>query len=170
VIRGCGVNNDGAAKVGFHRSEYPNGQAAAIEMAHENPASTRGPFSYVRVPWPATPLGDPIEVAALTKAFQASTSERQFCAVGSVKSNIGHLDVSAGVVGLIKTALSLKAWTHSGHAALHGAQSADRLRRDSFLCELETHGMAPHGRAGHHGPRRAGVSAFVLAYERTPRS
>src|SRR6201999_1672316 len=98
VIRGCGVNNDGAGKVGFTAPSV-DGQAAAIEMAHANAGVDARSIGFVECHGTATPLGDPIEIAALTKAFRVCTDDRQFCAVGSVKSNIGHLDVGAGVVG-----------------------------------------------------------------------
>src|SRR6202023_1717426 len=154
VIRGCGVNNDGAAKVGFTAPSI-DGQAAAIEMAHANAGVDARSISYVECHGTATPLGDPIEVAALTKAFQASTSERQFCAVGSVKSNIGHLDVAAGVVGLIKTALSLKHGLIP--ATLHFTApnpQIDFAATPFYVSSKRTEWP----RTG--GPRRAGVSAF----------
>ena len=154
VIRGCGVNNDGAAKVGFTAPSV-DGQAAAIEMAHAEAGVEARSISYVECHGTATPLGDPIEVAALTKAFQASTSERQFCAVGSVKSNIGHLDAGAGVVGLIKTALSLK------HGmippSLHFTRPNPQIDFASTPFYVNSK-LTEWPRAG--GPRRAGVSAF----------
>ncbi len=107
VIRGSGVNNDGASKVGFTAPSV-EGQAAVIEMALTAAGVDARSIGYVECHGTATPLGDPIEIAGLTKAFQSSTADLQFCAVGSVKSNIGHLDAAAGITGLIKTALSLK--------------------------------------------------------------
>ncbi|MDB6161630.1 MAG: amino acid adenylation domain protein, partial [Gammaproteobacteria bacterium] len=154
VIRGCGVNNDGAAKVGFTAPSI-DGQAAAIEMAHANAGVDARSISYVECHGTATPLGDPIEVAALTKAFQASTSERQFCAVGSVKSNIGHLDVGAGVVGLIKTALSLKQGVIP--ATLHFTAPNPQIDFASTPFYVSSK-LTEWPRAD--GPRRAGVSAF----------
>jgi amino acid adenylation domain-containing protein len=156
VVRGCGVNNDGAAKVGFTAPSV-DGQAAAIEMAHANAGVDARSISYVECHGTATPLGDPIEIAALTKAFQASTSERQFCAVGSVKSNIGHLDVGAGVVGLIKTALALKHGVIP--ASLHFTApnpQIDFAATPFYVSSKRTEWP----RTG--GPRRAGVSAFGL--------
>ncbi|MEJ0005619.1 MAG: ketoacyl-synthetase C-terminal extension domain-containing protein [Steroidobacteraceae bacterium] len=100
------MNNDGAGKVGYTAPSV-DAQAAAIQMAHANSGIDAGSISYVECHGTATPLGDPIEIAALTKAFRNSVAGSQFCAIGSVKSNIGHLDVAAGVVGLIKTALAL---------------------------------------------------------------
>ena len=159
VIRGCGVNNDGAAKVGFTAPSI-DGQAAAVEMAHQNAGVDARSISYIECHGTATPLGDPIEIAALTKAFQASTSERQFCAVGSVKSNIGHLDVGAGVVGLIKTALSLKHGLIP--ATLHFTApnpQIDFAATPFYVNSKLTEWPRADGHA-HAGPRRAGVSAF----------
>jgi amino acid adenylation domain-containing protein len=107
LIRGCGINNDGASKVGFTAPSV-DGQAAVIEMALGAAGVDARSIGYVECHGTATPLGDPIEIAGLSKAFAASTDERQFCALGSVKGNVGHLDAAAGVTGLIKTALSLQ--------------------------------------------------------------
>ena len=107
VILGCGVNNDGASKVGFTAPSI-EGQAAAIEEALAQAGADARSIGYVECHGTATPLGDPIEIAALTKAFRQTTAERQYCAIGSVKGNIGHLDAAAGVAGLIKAALMLK--------------------------------------------------------------
>jgi len=154
VIRGSGVNNDGAAKVGFTAPSI-DGQATAIEMAHASAGVDARSISYVECHGTATPLGDPIEVAALTKAFQANTSDKQFCAVGSVKSNIGHLDAGAGVVGLIKTALALERGLipPSLHFTAPNPQidfASTPFYVNSKLTEWPRNG----------GPRRAGVSAF----------
>ena len=107
VIRGSGVNNDGAGKVGFTAPSV-NGQATVIDMALAAAGVDARSISYVECHGTATPLGDPIEVAGLTKSFAAATDDLQFCALGSVKGNVGHLDAAAGVTGLIKTALALK--------------------------------------------------------------
>ena len=107
VILGSAINNDGAAKVGFTAPSV-EGQSAVIAEAQAIAGVTADSISYVEAHGTATPLGDPIEIAALTRAFRASTKQRGYCAVGSVKSNIGHLDAAAGVAGLIKTVLSLK--------------------------------------------------------------
>jgi amino acid adenylation domain-containing protein len=107
VIRGSALNNDGAARAGF-TAPSANGQseviAAAMAAAEVDPRT----IGYVECHGTATPLGDPIEVAGLTRAFRASTGDVGFCALGSVKPNVGHLDVAAGVIGLIKTALVLQ--------------------------------------------------------------
>jgi amino acid adenylation domain-containing protein len=154
VIRGFGVNNDGAAKVGFTAPSV-DGQAAAIEMAHANAGVEARSIGYVECHGTATPLGDPIEITALTKAFQASTSDRQFCAVGSVKSNIGHLDAGAGVVGLIKTALSLQQGVIP--ATLHF--TAPNPQIDFAATPFYVNAKLSEWPRGDE-PRRAGVSAF----------
>ncbi|MDB6085662.1 MAG: Amino acid adenylation domain protein, partial [Gammaproteobacteria bacterium] len=93
VIRGSGVNNDGASKVGFTAPSV-TGQAAVIQMALAAAGVDARSISYVECHGTATPMGDPIEVAGLTKAFGAGTADVQFCALGSVKSNVGHLDAA----------------------------------------------------------------------------
>lgn len=106
VIRGSAINNDGSQKVGFTAPSV-EGQAhvitEALAVANVNPRSV----TYIEAHGTGTPLGDPIEVAALTRSFRAATDDIGFCALGSLKSNIGHLSVAAGVAGLIKTALML---------------------------------------------------------------
>lgn len=106
VIRGYAINNDGADKAGFTAPSV-NGQARVIRMAQSLADINPETITYVEAHGTATPLGDPIEIAALTKAFRAKTNAKRYCAIGSVKANIGHLDAAAGVAGLIKTVLSL---------------------------------------------------------------
>ncbi len=108
VIRGSAINNDGSRKVGFTAPRV-EGQARAIRAAQvvaELDDARR--ITYVEAHGTGTPLGDPIEIAALTRAFRATTRETGFCAIGSVKTNIGHLDAAAGVAGLIKAVLALE--------------------------------------------------------------
>ena len=154
VIRGSGVNNDGAGKVGFTAPSL-EAQAAAIAMAHANAGVDAGSISYVECHGTATPLGDPIEIAALTKAFRTSCNGNQFCAVGSVKSNIGHLDAAAGVVGLIKTALALH--HELIPPSLHYTSPNPQIdfADTPFYVNAK---LSPWPRGAQ--PRRAGVSAF----------
>ena len=105
VIRATAVNNDGKRKVGYTAPSV-NGQAECISMAHKIAGVDPSSVTYVETHGTATKLGDPIEIEALNKAFNYNTAHR--CAIGSVKSNLGHLDAAAGVVAVIKTALSLK--------------------------------------------------------------
>ncbi len=107
VIKGWAVNNDGAHKSSY-TSPSPEGQATVIRRAHELAGVSADTISYVEAHGTATPTGDPIEIAGLTQAFRATTDAKQFCAIGSVKTNIGHLDIAAGVTALMKTALALK--------------------------------------------------------------
>ena len=106
VIRGFGINNDGSAKIGY-TAPSAEGQAAAISDAHAMAGFDPKTIGYVECHGTATPLGDPIEIAALTKAFAGADAPAS-CALGSVKTNIGHLDVAAGMSGIIKTALAVR--------------------------------------------------------------
>ncbi|MDK1378729.1 MULTISPECIES: non-ribosomal peptide synthetase/type I polyketide synthase [unclassified Sinorhizobium] len=106
VIKGTAINNDGAAKVGF-TAPSADGQAAVIQAALTDADVSADTISYVEAHGTGTYLGDPIEISGVTKAFQSHTARKQFCAIGSVKANIGHLDAAAGVTGLIKLAVML---------------------------------------------------------------
>ena len=106
VIKGSAVNNDGAAKIGFTAPSI-DGQVAVIEEALAVAEVDADTIGMVEAHGTGTSLGDPIEVAALTQAYRHDTSRRQYCAIGSLKTNIGHLDAAAGVAGIIKAALSL---------------------------------------------------------------
>jgi amino acid adenylation domain-containing protein len=105
VIKGVGMNNDGGGKGSF-TAPSTEGQAGAIRMALEDAQVDPSTISYIETHGTGTPLGDPIEIEGLKLAF-GKQHKNQFCAVGSVKSNMGHLTAAAGVAGLIKTALSL---------------------------------------------------------------
>lgn len=107
VIKGSAVNNDGAGKAGYLAPSV-NGQAEAIIEAQGLAGIDAETIGYIECHGTGTPLGDPIEIEALTQAFRQSTTKTGFCGVGSVKSNIGHLDTAAGVVGLIKAVLAVK--------------------------------------------------------------
>ena len=107
VIRSSCINNDGAVKIGYTAPSV-DGQAAVIAEAQVMAGVTGDEITYVEAHGTGTPLGDPIEVAALTKAFRRTTPEKGFCAIGSLKTNVGHLDAAAGVGGLIKVVLALE--------------------------------------------------------------
>lgn len=106
VIRGTGLNNDGGDKASFTAPSV-SGQMGAIRMALDEAGVSARQVGYVEAHGTGTSLGDPIEVAALTRAWRADTDDSQYCGLGSVKSNLGHMAAGAGVVGLIKTALVL---------------------------------------------------------------
>jgi acyl transferase domain-containing protein/acyl carrier protein len=156
VIRGIAINNDGATKVGFTAPSVA-GQAEVIATALAAAQVSPETISYVETHGTGTPLGDTVEVAALTKAFRASTRKKQFCPIGSVKTNIGHTDVVAGAAGLIKTVLALQ------HGALppslNFATPNPRITFDDSPFYLNS--RLQEWRRG-AVPRRAGVSAFGL--------
>jgi amino acid adenylation domain-containing protein len=156
VIRGSAVNNDGALRVGFSAPGV-EGQSAviaeALALARVDPAS----IGYLEAHGSGTALGDPIEIAALTRAFQAGTGRRGFCAVGSVKTNIGHLDAAAGVAGLIKTVLALE------HREIPPSLHFQTPNPNIDFVESPFHvntALVPWEAEG--APRRAGVSSFGL--------
>src|SRR5205085_4831098 len=107
IIKGSAINNDGSLKVGY-TAPGVDGQAEVVTEALTIAGVEADSISYIETHGTGTRLGDPVEVQALTRAFRASTSRTGFCALGSVKTNIGHLSAAAGVAGLIKTVLALK--------------------------------------------------------------
>lgn len=107
VIRGSAVNNDGRRKVGFSAPSSA-GQTEVVLAAQAQAMVDAGTIGLVEAHGTATRLGDPIEAAALTEAFRESTERRGYCALGSVKTNIGHLGAAAGIAGLIKAVLALE--------------------------------------------------------------
>ena len=156
VIKGAGMNNDGAAKVSFTAPSV-EGHAGVIALAQALAGIDPQSISYVEAHGTATQLGDPIEIAGLTQAFRAGgASETGTCAIGSVKSNVGHLDAAAGVTGLIKTALALH---HKAiPPSLHFTAPNPKLDLETTPFRVVTSlqpWQSPEG-----SPRRAGVSSF----------
>ena len=107
VVKGWGVSNDGSDKGGYTAPSV-DGQSAAIRLAHQRANISADTISYVEAHGTGTLVGDPIEIEALTKAFRETTDKKQFCRIASLKTNVGHLDVAAGVTGVIKTSLALR--------------------------------------------------------------
>lgn len=107
VIRGTAVNNDGRRKMGFHAPSVA-GAAGAVRTAQLVAGVDADEIGYVEAHGTGTALGDPVEVAGLTRAFRQSTDRTGYCRIGSVKANVGHADAAAGVVGLIKTVLCVE--------------------------------------------------------------
>jgi len=107
VILGNAINNDGASKVGFSAPSVA-GQAAVVAQAVASAGIDPRTISYVEAHGTGTAMGDPIEVAALSQVYGASTGDRQWCGIGSVKGNIGHLSQAAGIVGIAKAVLALE--------------------------------------------------------------
>jgi acyl transferase domain-containing protein len=154
VIRGFGRNNDGAAKVGFSAPSV-DGQLEAIATAQNAAGFEPDTISYVEAHGTATPLGDPIELAALTQAFRLGTDARHFCALGSVKGNFGHLNSAAGVAGLIKTALAFR--HEKIPATLNFSEPNPKIDFEDSPFYVNT--KLKDWKRG-STPRRAGVSAF----------
>ncbi|MGF6709342.1 amino acid adenylation domain-containing protein [Luteibacter sp. W1I16] len=154
VIRGAAVNNDGGVKASF-TAPNASGQAAVITMALDDAGVSPRDISYVEAHGTATPLGDPIELEGLTQAFRQGTTDKGFCALGSLKSNVGHLVMAAGAASVIKTSLAL----HERRLppSLHYKVANPRLNlADSPFVVNDT--LRPWHTAG--GPLRAGVSSF----------
>ncbi|OKH10780.1 polyketide synthase, partial [Fischerella major NIES-592] len=107
IIKGSAINNDGSLKVSYTAPSV-DGQAEVIVEALANAGVKADDISYIETHGTGTPTGDPVEIAALTKAFRTFTQKNGFCAIASVKPNIGHLDTAAGIASLIKTVLALK--------------------------------------------------------------
>jgi acyl transferase domain-containing protein len=154
VIRGSAVNNDGADKASFTAPSV-DGQARVVTEALANAGVTAESIGYVEAHGTATVLGDPIELRALTKAYRQTSDEVGFCALGSVKSNVGHLDAAAGMAGLLKTVLSLwHGWLppslnyRSPNPEIDFAAGPFRMQERLTRWERSD------------TPRRAGVSAF----------
>jgi len=106
VIKGSAINNDGGSKVGY-TAPSEEGQAKVIQAAQIMAEVEPKTITYMEAQGFGTPLGDPIEIAGMTQAFRVSTDKKGYCAIGSVKTNIGHLAAAAGITGLIKTVLAL---------------------------------------------------------------
>ncbi|MEH2333112.1 type I polyketide synthase, partial [Nostoc sp.] len=156
VIKGSAVNNDGSLKVGYTAPSV-DGQRQVILEALALAGVEPETVTYVETHGTGTILGDPIEIKALTQAFRASTNKKGFCAIGSVKTNIGHLNTAAGVAGLIKTIQALK---HKQiPPSLHFQEPNPQIDFanspfyvNTNLSEWKTDGT----------PRRAGVSSFGI--------
>jgi glutamate-1-semialdehyde aminotransferase/acyl carrier protein len=154
VIRGFATNNDGSDKVGYTAPSV-EGQANVIAMAQALAGVSPDSIGYVEAHGTGTPLGDPIETAALTKAFRAHTMAKQFCAVGTAKSNVGHLDIAAGITGLI----------HAAHVVRDGVFPPTlHFQKPNPKLDLESGPFFVNAKRKEwrqeNGPRRAGVSAF----------
>ncbi|HLO48201.1 MAG TPA: SDR family NAD(P)-dependent oxidoreductase, partial [Kamptonema sp.] len=154
IIKGSAINNDGNLKVSYTAPSV-EGQAEVIAEAHAVAGINAETISYIEAHGTGTAIGDPIEIAALSKAFGASTQKKGFCAIGSVKTNVGHLGAAAGIAGLIKTVLALKYQLIP--PSLHFEKPNPQIDFanspfyvNSQLSEWERNGI----------PRRAGVSSF----------
>lgn len=156
IVLGTGLNNDGSNRIGFSAPGI-NGQVTVISDAIATAGIDPETIGFVECHGTATPVGDPIEITALTKAFRACTQKKTFCAVGSVKTNIGHTDTAAGAAGFIKAVLSLK--NKLIPASLH-------FRRPNPNIDFASSPFYVNGELKQwtrsEAPRRAAVSSFGL--------
>jgi len=156
LIRGIAVNNDGADKVGFYAPSV-DGQARVIAKVLESTQIDPRTISYVEAHGTGTELGDPIELAAISMAYRQHTDARQFCGIGSVKTNIGHLDTAAGLAGLIKITLGL---VHRElPPTLHYRTPNPKLALEESPFYVVDRRMPWHQE---RGPRRAALSSFGI--------
>ncbi|WFE39400.1 non-ribosomal peptide synthetase/type I polyketide synthase [Micromonospora sp. WMMD998] len=155
VIRGSAINNDGARRTGYTAPGVA-GQVEVISRALATAGVSPRSVGYVEAHGTGTTLGDPIEVAALTEAFRRGTDARGFCALGSVKANIGHTDAAAGVAGLIKTVMAL--WTRTLPPTINVDRPHPAIDVTTGPFRLDRVG----GPWAADGPRRAGVSSFGM--------
>lgn len=156
IIRGAACNNDGSNRVGF-TAPGVEGQAEVIAAAQAVANIEPETISYIETHGTGTTLGDPIEIAALTQVFRERTDKKQFCALGAVKANVGHLDTAAGVTGLIKTALALNEKVLPPSANFESPNPNIDFKNSPFFVNKELREWKTNG-----SPRRAGLSSFGI--------
>ncbi len=156
VIRGAYANNDGSAKIGYTAPSI-DGQAKVIAGAQAVAEVEPESITYIEAHGTGTTLGDPIEIAALTKVFRTGREQKASCAIGSIKSNVGHLDAAAGVTSLIKTTLALE------HKQLPPSLNFEKPnpKIDFANSPFYVNTRLTEWRSG-ATPRRAGVSSFGI--------
>lgn len=156
LVLGSAINNDGADRIGYAAPSI-NGQAACIADALAVAGVDADTITYVETHGTGTNVGDPIEIAGLTKAFRLTTDKTQFCAIGSVKTNIGHLDAAATVAGVVKTILAMKHKSLPASLNFQAPNPQIDFKGSPFFVNTELNEWKSEG-----SPRRAGVSSFGL--------
>lgn len=156
VILGSAINNDGSLKVGYTAPSV-DGQAAVITMAQAVAEVEPDSIGYVETHGTGTFLGDPIEMSALTQAFRDGTERKGYCAIGSVKTNIGHADAAAGIAGLLKTVLALKHGMIPPSLHFESPNPQIDFANSPFFVNNELREWKTED-----SPRRAGVSSFGI--------
>ncbi len=156
VILGSAINNDGAMKVGYTAPSV-DGQAEVVAMACAMAGVNPETIRYIEAHGTGTALGDPIEVAALTQVFRAHTQKQGFCGIGSLKTNVGHLNTAAGVASLMKAVLMLHHHTLVPNLHFTEPNPAIDFATSPFYVHAELADW-PTGAT----PRRAGVSSFGI--------
>ena len=154
IIRGYATNNDGGEKLSYTAPSV-DGQAEVISLALGMGGIDARSIGYMEAHGTATPLGDPIEVAGLTKAHRTMTDDTQYCVLGSVKANLGHLDCASGAIGLIKTSLALHEKILPPLLHFENPNPKIDFKNSPFYINTELKEW-PAGDA----PRRAGVSSM----------
>ncbi|MEM9079790.1 MAG: HAD-IIIC family phosphatase, partial [Verrucomicrobiota bacterium] len=155
VIKGYALNNDGGTKHSYTAPSI-DGQAGVITDAIKDANIDPSTISYVEAHGTGTPLGDPIEVAGLTKAYRAlGVTHNQGCTLGTVKTNVGHLDVASGVTALIKTSFALEHGVIPPTLHFQNPNPKIDFENSPFQVRNELHQWNPDGH-----PRRAGISSF----------
>lgn len=156
VICGSAINNDGAAKVGYTAPSV-EGQANVIADALAFAGVSADDISYVEAHGTGTALGDPIEIAGLTKAFRGTSQRQGFCAIGSVKTNIGHLGPASGIAGLVKVVLALQNRVLVPSLNFKRPNPAIDFANSPFYVQQKLQSWQPE-----NGRRVAGVSSFGI--------
>lgn len=170
IIKGSAVNNDGAAKAGYLAPSV-DGQARCIAEAQAVAGVDAESVSYVECHGTGTYLGDPIEVAALSQAFRETTDAVGSCRIGSVKTNIGHLDTAAGVASLIKVALQLHHRKLAPSLGFEAPNPAIDFESSPFrVNDRLTDWQAPVLRAGVNSLGVGGTNAHAVLEEAPPRA
>jgi len=154
VIKGSAINNDGKRKVG-HASPSVEGQAEVIRAAFQNAGVDPESINYVEAHGTATVLGDPVEMEALKLAF--NTTKRDYCRIGSAKTNVGHLNTAAGIAGFIKAVLSLKYKIIPASLNFETPNPKIDFENTPFVVNTELTNWK-----NDKSPRRAGISAFGI--------
>lgn len=155
VIKGVALNNDGGRKHSYTAPSI-DGQSSVITDAIHDAGIDAKTISYVEAHGTGTPLGDPIEIAALTKAYrELGVTHNQECTIGTVKPNVGHLDVASGVTALIKTSFALEHGKLPGTLHFQKANPKIDFANSPFRVEPTLTDWQPA-----KGPRRAGISSF----------
>lgn len=154
VIRSTAVNNDGNQKVGY-MAPGVKGQMSVIHEAIERAGVSARDISYVEAHGTGTNVGDPIEIESISKVYRQYTDDKQYCTIGSVKTNVGHLSIAAGIAGLIKTSLMLYHKKIPQILHFNEANPAIDFENSPFKVARELSDWAPY-----NGRRIAGISAF----------
>ena len=157
IIKGTAMNNDGSLKMGYAAPGI-DGQKGVIAEAQAIAGIDSDTITYIEAHGTGTELGDPIEMTALTQVFRENTLRKGFCAVGSVKTNFGHLDAAAGVAGIMKTALALKHQMLPPSLHFHAPNPEIDIENSPFYVNA----TLSQWDTTDGNPRRAGVSSFGI--------